>query len=147
MWKQATYFQILSKAPLNYSNAILKNIVCCKHIDKSKVPQIVESDLEEQFVRGSGPGGQAVSKTSNAVVLKHIPSGLVIKNHVSRSLEQNRKMARIELRARLDNLYNGEMSVSAQMKRIEESKSLANERKARIRRQMKEEFKKREGLE
>uniref|UniRef100_A0A452GQM5 Prokaryotic-type class I peptide chain release factors domain-containing protein n=1 Tax=Gopherus agassizii TaxID=38772 RepID=A0A452GQM5_9SAUR len=38
-----------------------------------------EADLEEQFVRGNGPGGQATNKTSNCVVLKHIPSGIVVK--------------------------------------------------------------------
>lgn len=38
-----------------------------------------ETELEEQFVRGSGPGGQATNKTNNCVVLKHIPSGIVVK--------------------------------------------------------------------
>ncbi|OCT98380.1 hypothetical protein XELAEV_18010612mg, partial [Xenopus laevis] len=38
-----------------------------------------EKDLEEQFVRGHGPGGQATNKTSNCVVLKHVPSGIVVK--------------------------------------------------------------------
>lgn len=42
-------------------------------------PELLESDLEEQFVRGSGPGGQSVNKTSNCVVLKHRPSGLTVK--------------------------------------------------------------------
>ena len=46
-----------------------------KHIDYSKFPKIVEEDLEEQFVRGSGPGGQSVNKTSNCVVLKHKATG------------------------------------------------------------------------
>lgn len=54
----------------------LITIVRHKHtIDYSKVPQLVETDLEEQFVRGAGPGGQATNKTSNCVVLKHIPTG------------------------------------------------------------------------
>lgn len=43
------------------------------------LPVLHEDDLEEQFVRGSGPGGQATNKTSNCVVLKHIPSGIVVK--------------------------------------------------------------------
>lgn len=38
-----------------------------------------ENELEEQFVKGHGPGGQATNKTSNCVVLKHIPSGIVVK--------------------------------------------------------------------
>lgn len=46
------------------------------------LPILNEDDLEEQFVRGSGPGGQATNKTSNCVVLKHIPSGIVVKVNI-----------------------------------------------------------------
>lgn len=47
-----------------------------KHtLDYSKVPKLIETELEEQFVRGSGPGGQAVNKTANCVVLTHTPTG------------------------------------------------------------------------
>lgn len=56
----------------NFSLIISRN----KHqIDKSKVPKIDEKDLEEQFVSGSGPGGQNVNKSTNCVVLKHKPTG------------------------------------------------------------------------
>jgi hypothetical protein len=44
-------------------------------IDLSKVPVIKEKELSEQFVHGSGPGGQNVNKLSNCVVLKHLPTG------------------------------------------------------------------------
>lgn len=47
-------------------------------IDYSKLPVILEKDLQEQFVRGSGPGGQKTNKTSNCVVLKHIPTGKLL---------------------------------------------------------------------
>lgn len=47
--------------------------------DRSALLALDESDLEEQFVKGHGPGGQATNKTSNCVVLKHVPSGLVVK--------------------------------------------------------------------
>lgn len=47
--------------------------------DLTDFPELVEDELEEQFVRGSGPGGQATNKTSNCVVLKHIPTGIVVK--------------------------------------------------------------------
>lgn len=40
---------------------------------------LTEAELKEQFVRGDGPGGQATNKTNNCVVLKHIPSGIVVK--------------------------------------------------------------------
>lgn len=48
---------------------------CKSTIDYSKVPVILETDLEEQFVRGSGPGGSNTNKNSNCVVLKHLPTG------------------------------------------------------------------------
>ena len=44
-----------------------------------KFPELRPEDLEEEFVRGSGPGGQSVNKTSNCVVLKHVPTGTVVK--------------------------------------------------------------------
>lgn len=47
--------------------------------DLVDLPVLSEDELEEQFVRGSGPGGQATNKTSNCVVLKHIPTGIVVK--------------------------------------------------------------------
>ena len=36
---------------------------------------IPENELEEKFVSGSGPGGQAVNKARNAIFLKHVPTG------------------------------------------------------------------------
>lgn len=47
--------------------------------NKNLYPPLLETELEEQFVQGEGPGGQAVNKTNNCVVLKHIPTGLVVK--------------------------------------------------------------------
>lgn len=44
-----------------------------------KYPPIDESDLEEKFIRGGGPGGQAVATTNNCVFLRHKPTGLIVK--------------------------------------------------------------------
>ena len=38
-----------------------------------------EEDLEEKFIRGSGPGGQKINKTSSCVELKHIKTGIIVK--------------------------------------------------------------------
>lgn len=38
-----------------------------------------EEDLEEKFIKGSGPGGQKVNKSSNCVQLIHKPTGIMIK--------------------------------------------------------------------
>jgi len=87
-------------------------------IDRSKVPKLFNEDIEEKYIKGWGPGGQAVNKTTNAVFLKHLPTGVWIKCHESRSLERNRKMARTMLIDKLDEKLNGEDSVSKQEQRI-----------------------------
>ncbi|KAI0253873.1 RF-1 domain-containing protein [Lactifluus subvellereus] len=58
------------------------------------IPVIDETDLEETFVRGSGPGGQSINKTQNNVQLLHKPTGFRVSCQETRSLEQNRKIAR-----------------------------------------------------
>ncbi|KKL53064.1 hypothetical protein LCGC14_2279190 [marine sediment metagenome] len=44
---------------------------------------LLESEIEESFVRSGGAGGQNVNKVATCVVLKHIPSGLDVKCHRS----------------------------------------------------------------
>lgn len=111
-------------------------------IDKSKVPKLNEKDLEEHYVSGSGPGGQSVNKAVNCCNLKHIPTGINVKVHHTRSLEQNRQIAREILINRLDNLYNGEDSVENQKKRIALEKLAIKEAQQERRRKLKEEYKK-----
>ncbi|RZF35843.1 hypothetical protein LSTR_LSTR014173 [Laodelphax striatellus] len=117
-----------------------------KGIDYSKVPTLSEDDLEEQFVRGSGPGGQAVAKTNNCVVITHKPTGIVIKSHESRSQSENRKFARQKLITQLDNLINKEMSVEAQTRRLVKSKTIKEDRKREKLRLLKAQWKEKEGI-
>lgn len=115
-------------------------------IDFSLVPKIDEKDLDESFVRGSGPGGQSVNKTANCVVLKHVPTGIVIKCHEHRSVSQNRKSARKILISKLDNLHNGEMSVENQKKNIDSKRSIEAQRRRKKLDELKRIWKEREGL-
>ena len=55
--------------------------------------KIEPDELEEQFTRGSGAGGQHRNKTSTAVILRHRPSGLVIRVDGGRSQHLNRQTA------------------------------------------------------
>ncbi|MBQ9095240.1 MAG: peptide chain release factor-like protein [Akkermansia sp.] len=75
--------------------------------ERMKTLGVLERDLEEAFVRGSGKGGQKVNKTNNCVCLVHRPTGLVIKCHREREREINRFLARRALCDELDHRLNG----------------------------------------
>src|ERR687891_756846 len=76
--------------------------------------EIHEADLEETFIRSSGPGGQHVNKTSTCVRLLHRPSGLSVKVQSSRSQSLNRFLARRLLADRLEQQLHGEASPQGQ---------------------------------
>lgn len=83
-------------------------------------PQAVEiqdEDLDWQFMRSSGAGGQSVNKTNSAVRLTHKPTGTVVTARQERKQLQNRAIALEQLRSRLWE--------------IEEEKRLKEEGKAR----------------
>ncbi|KAF8638795.1 hypothetical protein AX17_001854, partial [Amanita inopinata Kibby_2008] len=63
------------------------------HKERS-IPILREEDLEESFVRGSGPGGQSINKTENNVQLLHKPTSIRVSCQETRSLALNRKLAR-----------------------------------------------------
>lgn len=71
-------------------------------LSHSRNTTIPESDLIEKFVKGRGPGGQAINKTNSSVSLIHIPTGIRIQSQPTRSREENRKIARKILGERLD---------------------------------------------
>ena len=113
-----------------------KNI---KHlIDFTKVPKVnFEAEVTEKFGRGSGPGGQNVNKSNNAVTLIHQETKVVVKVHDSRSLEKNREIAKNRLIDKLDLYLNGEKSVESQVKKIEKEREIIKKEKARLKREEK----------
>ena len=63
---------------------------------------VVPADVEERFVRGAGPGGQKINKTSSTVWLRHRPTGIEVRCQAERSQSANREQAWQELCAKLE---------------------------------------------
>ena len=83
--------------------------------------EINPSDIKMDVYRASGAGGQHVNKTSSAVRLTHIPTGIVAECQTERSQLQNREYAMRLLRSRL-----------YEMEKQKRDSELANERKSQV---------------
>jgi protein subunit release factor B len=105
---------------LSFAHSFVKRFFTSK--PPAKI-EFLETDLVETFVKGSGAGGQSVNKTMNCVQLLHVPSRIRVSSHASRSLADNRKIARKLLVDKLDQLYNGQQSKHALIiKRVQQQK-------------------------
>ncbi|KAL7421965.1 hypothetical protein Q5752_003737 [Cryptotrichosporon argae] len=99
-------------------------------LSRHKAPDVPESDLEERFVKGRGPGGQAINKTNSCVCLTHLPTGIRVQAQPTRSREQNRAVARQILKERLDLLRARELARAGEADEVEAAsrkERLANE--------------------
>ena len=86
-------------------------------------------DIRETFIAGGGPGGQKTNTSNNAVRLVHVPTGKQVKCQHTRSLEQNRRIARQLLHEALDFEQNG--GSSKRGKKIERKRKQKARRRAR----------------
>jgi peptide chain release factor len=118
-------------------------------VDRRSVTQserlgVREVDLEETFARSSGPGGQNVNKVSNAVTLRHRPSGISVTVQDSRSQATNRKLARERL---LDAIVKARQAKrAAEISRRERERRRKSPRPAKLKKKILESKRKRGDL-
>jgi len=75
-------------------------------------------DVEERFVRGSGPGGQKINKTSSTVWLRHRPTGVEVRCQRERSQAANRVLAWTELCEKLENRLRAAVKAQQQAREM-----------------------------
>lgn len=88
-----------------------------------------EADIEEEFTRGSGAGGQKINKTSVVVLLTHRPTGIQVRCQSSRSQAFNRFMARRLLADKIEEIVLREKS-----ERIQKFEKIRRQKRKRSKR-------------
>jgi peptide chain release factor len=103
-------------------------------IDKARELKVFPEDIREQFVRGSGKGGQKVNKTSSTVLLKHVPTGIEVRCQKHREQSNNRISAYKLLILKIEEKVKGARSERA--KKIFKLKKQKQKRSKRAKEKM-----------
>ncbi|TKX19533.1 RF-1 domain-containing protein 2 [Elsinoe australis] len=111
------------------------------------LPKLNDNEITESFVKGSGPGGQVINKTSSAVQLKHLPTGIVVKSQATRSRAQNRSIARRLLQEKIEEHELGDQARTRVKEEKQRKKSASKAKKSRRKYRALEEGKGKGGVE
>lgn len=101
---EAGTHRLVRQSPFNADNLRQTSFALVEvlpEVDDSPDVEIREEDLDWQFYRAGGHGGQNVNKVSTAVRLTHLPTGIVVTAQQERFQEKNREIALSLLRAKL----------------------------------------------
>ena len=90
-------------------------------------------DIDERFVRGSGPGGQKINKTSSTVALRHAASGVEVRCQAERSQAANREAAWRELCEKLEARERARIDAVKQAKEAERRRTRPKSRAQKVR--------------
>ncbi len=85
-------------------------------VGESAAIEVNDDDIREDVFRASGAGGQHVNKTSSAIRLTHLPTGIVVQCQNERSQHKNRAMAMKMLVSRLARLEEEKREAEQAMK-------------------------------
>ena len=85
-----------------------------KFIEKADSIDVKAADIVEQWIRGSGKGGQKVNKTASCVLLKHEPTGIIVKCQKHREQSKNRVSAYKLLILKIEDQVKGKKSEISQ---------------------------------
>ena len=90
-------------------------------------------DVDERFVRGAGPGGQKINKTSSTVWLRHGPSAPEVRCQAERSQAANREKAWEELCDKLEAQLQAKNAAAQQAREAERRRTRPKTRAQKLR--------------